>query len=59
MIVYINKDGVKLNPKSFKRLNGGRNLTISQLNLLGLKKIKIKKRVNNELQTAKKTIKFC
>jgi len=48
MIVYINKDGVKLNPKSFKRLNGGRNLTNSQLNLLGLKKIKIKEGLKNE-----------
>ena len=39
--VYINKDNQILNINSFKRLNGGRALTKSQLRLLGLKKIKL------------------
>ena len=41
--VYINKDNQILNINGFKRLNGGRALTKSQLKLLGLKKIKIRK----------------
>ncbi len=39
--VYINKDNQILNINGFKRLNGGRTLTKSQLKLLGLKKIKL------------------
>ena len=39
--VYINKDNQILNINGFKRLNGGRSLTKSQLRLLGLKKIKL------------------
>ena len=39
--VYINKDNQILNINSFKRLNGGRALTKSQLKLLRLKKIKL------------------
>ena len=39
--VYINNDNQILNINSFKRLNGGRALTKSQLRLLGLKKIKL------------------
>ena len=39
--VYINKDNQILNINGFKRLNGGRALTKSQLRLLGLKKIKL------------------
>ena len=39
--VYINKYNQILNIKTFKRLNGGRALTKSQLRLLGLKKIKL------------------
>ena len=39
--VYINKHNQILNINSFKRLNGGRALTKSQLRLLGLKKIKL------------------
>ena len=38
--VYINKDNQILNINGFKRLNGGRSLTKSQLRLLGLRKIK-------------------
>tara|TARA_R100001082_G_C4288416_1_gene127077 strand:- start:29 stop:169 length:141 start_codon:yes stop_codon:yes gene_type:complete len=41
--VYVNKNNQILNVQSFKRLNNGRNLTKSQLKLLGLKKIIIKK----------------
>lgn len=48
MIAYINKDNQILNINSFKRLNGGRNLSQSQLKLLRLKKIKIIERTNNE-----------
>ena len=47
MIVYINKNNQILNINSFKRLNGGRSLSQSQLKLLGLKKIKLE-RTNNE-----------
>ena len=43
MIAYINKNNQILNVNSFKRLNGGRSLSQSQLKLLGLKKIKIRK----------------
>ena len=39
--VYINKDNQILNINGFKRLNGGRSLTKSQLRLLGLRKIKL------------------
>ena len=39
--VYINKHNQILNIKTFKRLNGGKALTKSQLRLLGLKKIKL------------------
>lgn len=39
--VYINKDNQILNINSFKKLNGGRALTKSQLKLLRLKKIKL------------------
>jgi len=39
--VYINRDNQILNINSFKRLNGGRSLTKSQLRLLKLKKIKL------------------
>jgi|TARA_E500000331_G_C17007741_1_gene604960 hypothetical protein len=39
--VYINKHNQILNINGFKRLNGGRALTKSQLKLLGLKKIKL------------------
>jgi len=39
--VYINKHNQILNPNHFKRINGGRALTKSQLKLLGLKKIKL------------------
>ena len=38
--VYINKDNQILNIKSFKRLNNNKNLSKSQLKLLGLKKLK-------------------
>jgi len=40
-IVYINKNNQILNPKKFKKLNGNKNLSKSQLRLLGLKKIKV------------------
>ena len=43
MIAYINKNNQILNVNSFKRLNGCRSLSQSQLKLLGLKKIKIRK----------------
>jgi hypothetical protein len=43
MIAYINKDNQILNVNGFKRLNGGKSLTQSQLKLLGLKKIKVRK----------------
>lgn len=46
--VYINKDNQILNINSFKRLNGGRALTKSQLKLLGLKKIKLTSAQANE-----------
>ena len=39
--VYINRDNQILNINSFKRLNGGRSLTKSQLRLLRLRKIKL------------------
>ena len=39
--VYINKHNQILNINNFKKLNGGRALTKSQLRLLGLKKIKL------------------
>ena len=39
--VYINKDNQILNINSFKRLNGGRSLTKSQMRLLRLRKIKL------------------
>ncbi len=39
--VYINRDNQILNINSFKRLNGGRLLTKSQLRLLRLRKIKL------------------
>jgi hypothetical protein len=39
--VYKNKDNQILNINGFKRLNGGRELTKSQLRLLKLKKIKL------------------
>ena len=39
--VHINKHNQILNIKTFKRLNGGKALTKSQLRLLGLKKIKL------------------
>ena len=39
--VYINKDNQILNINSFKRLNGGRALTKSQMRLLRLRKIKL------------------
>jgi len=39
--VYINKHNQILNIKTFKKLNGGRALSKSQLKLLGLKKIKL------------------
>ena len=35
-LVYINEDNQILNPKSFSRLNGNRNLSKSQLKFLGL-----------------------
>ena len=38
ILMYRNKAGDLLKPASFKRLNGNRNLTRSQLNLLRLKK---------------------
>ena len=41
MYVYINKDNQILNINHFKKLNGGRSLTKSQLRLLRLKKIKL------------------
>lgn len=44
MIVYKNRQGYIMNIESFKRLNKNRPLSKSQLNLLGLKKIKIKER---------------
>ena len=43
MIAYINKNNQILNVNSFKILNGGRSLSQSQLKLLGLKKIKIRR----------------
>ena len=43
MITYINKDNQILNVNDFKRLNGGKSLSQSQLKLLGLKKIKVRK----------------
>ena len=47
--VYINKHNQMLNINGFKRLNGGRALTKSQLKLLGLKKIKLtSERAKNE-----------
>jgi hypothetical protein len=36
---YKNKEGYLLNPKSFKSLNAGKNLSKSQLSLLRFKKI--------------------
>jgi hypothetical protein len=39
--VYINKDNQILNINGFKRLNGGRSLTKSQMRLLRLRKIKL------------------
>jgi len=39
--VYKNKYNQILNINNFKKLNGGRPLTKSQLRLLGLKKIKL------------------
>ena len=42
MIAYINEDNEIMSVNSFKRVNGGRNLSQSQLKLLGLKKIRIK-----------------
>lgn len=41
MIVYQNKDGYIMSVNSFKRLNKGKQLSKSQMGLLGLKKIKI------------------
>jgi len=41
MIMYQNKDGYIMSIESFKRLNKGKNLSKSQMGLLGLKKIKI------------------
>lgn len=40
--MYRNKDNQLLNPNSFKRLNGNKNLTQSQLKLLRLTKEYIK-----------------
>ena len=48
--VYINKHNQILNIKTFKRLNGGRALTKSQLRLLGLKKIKTNKRASERAE---------
>ena len=39
--VYINKDNQILNINGFKKLNGGRSLTKSQMRLLRLRKIKL------------------
>ncbi len=36
---YKNKEGFLLNPKSFKALNVGKNLSKSQLSLLQLKRV--------------------
>jgi len=41
MIVYQNKDGEYLNPRGFKKYNGGKSLSRSQLALLGLKKVRV------------------
>ena len=40
-LMYINQDNQLLNPNSFKRLNQNKNLSKSQLKLLGLKKVLI------------------
>tara|TARA_X000000950_G_C13428332_1_gene462972 strand:- start:56 stop:196 length:141 start_codon:yes stop_codon:yes gene_type:complete len=42
VLMYMNEDKQILNPKSYARLNGGRNLSKSQLKLLGLTRIFIK-----------------
>jgi len=36
---YKNRSGDLLNPEDFKRLNGGRNLSKSQLSLLRFKRV--------------------
>ncbi len=36
---YKNREGYFLDPKSFKRLNGGRSLSKSQLSLLRLERV--------------------
>ena len=41
-LMYINLDNQLLNPNSFKRLNGNKNLSQSQLKLLKLKRVFIK-----------------
>jgi len=51
MIAYINEDNEIISVNSFKRLNGGRNLSQSQLKRLGLKKISIKKNSNEKGNT--------
>jgi|TARA_S200002703_G_scaffold96547_1_gene83404 hypothetical protein len=51
MIAYINEDNEIISVNSFKRVNGGRNLSQSQLKLLGLKKIRIKKNSNEKGNT--------
>ncbi len=38
ILMYRNKDNQLLNPNSFKRLNGNKNLTQSQLKLLRMKR---------------------
>jgi hypothetical protein len=41
VLMYLNKNNELLKPNNFKRLNGNKNLSKSQLNLLGLKKVSI------------------
>ena len=44
---YKNREGYFLNPKSFKRLNGGRSLSKSQLSLLRLERVFMENRQSN------------